>query len=34
MKMLGADCPGDPYGNRTHDSGMKTLRLSLLTNGP
>ena len=25
---------GDPYGNRTHDSALRGLRLSRLTNGP
>ena len=32
------ECPfrfaGDPYGNRTHDSALRGLRLSRLTNGP
>ena len=25
---------GDPYGNRTHDSALRGLRLNRLTNGP
>lgn len=27
-------CCGDPYGNRTHDSALRGLRLNRLTKGP
>ena len=36
-KALHLECfrfVGDPYGNRTHDSALRGLRLSRLTNGP
>ena len=36
-KALQVECfrfVGDPYGNRTHDSALRGLRLSRLTNGP